>query len=60
MKAEATESPISGKRCGDVRVVAEKYAADPRSIVRWADQGLIPFGFKLGASRRWDLDGINP
>lgn len=59
MQTEATvERPI-GKRLGDVRAVAAKYACDKRSISRWADQGLIPFGIKLGALRRWDLDEID-
>lgn len=48
-----------GKRMGGVRVVAAKYGCDERSIYRWADQGLIPFGVKLGALRRWDLDQID-
>jgi predicted DNA-binding transcriptional regulator AlpA len=29
-----------------------------RTVYRLADRGLIPRGYKLGASRRWDLAEI--
>ena len=48
-----------GKRLIDKHVVAAKYDADPRSIVRWADAGVIPHGIKLGSLRKWDADEID-
>jgi hypothetical protein len=48
-----------GRRLGDVHVVAAKYSADERSIFRWADAGLIPYGVKLGSLRRWDIAEID-
>ncbi len=48
-----------GKRLIDKHAVAAKYDADPRSIVRWADGGIIPYGIKLSALRKWDADEID-
>ena len=57
----STNSPSvpHGKRLIDKHVVAAKYDADPRSIVRWADGGIIPHGIKLGSLRKWDADEID-
>ena len=55
-----TESPPPGrKRLIDVKVVAAKYDCDKRSVLRWADAGVIPFGIKLSGLRRWDVDEID-
>jgi predicted DNA-binding transcriptional regulator AlpA len=43
----------------DVRTVAKKYGVDARSVYRWADAGLIPFGIKLSSLRRWDAAEID-
>ena len=52
--------PMPPGRCLiDVKVVARKYDADERSILRWADAGRIPFGIKLGSLRRWDIAEID-
>ena len=48
-----------GKRLINKHGVAAKYDADPRSIVRWADAGIIPYGIKLSALRKWDADEID-
>jgi len=53
------QSVPHGKRLIDKHVVATKYDADPRSIVRWADAGIIPHGIKLGSLRKWDADEID-
>lgn len=57
----STNSPPvpPGKRLINKHVVAAKYDADPRSIVRWADGGIIPYGIKLGSLRKWDADEID-
>lgn len=55
-----TSAPVPpGKRLINKHGVAAKYDADPRSILRWADAGLIPRGFKLGSLRKWDADEID-
>ncbi len=43
----------------DVKIAALKYGADERSIMRWADAGIIPHGIKLGSLRKWDADEID-
>lgn len=48
-----------GRMLIDVHIVAAKYAADKRSIFRWADAGKIPYGVKLGSLRRWDIAEID-
>jgi len=58
--AAVVEQPSThGKRLINKHVVAAKYDADPRSIVRWADAGIIPHGIKLGSLRKWDADEID-
>ena len=64
LAAQSNDSAISGpmppgRFLIDVKVVALKYDADPRSIVRWADGGIIPYGIKLSALRKWDADEID-
>lgn len=49
----------AGLVMGDVKAVAAKYGVDPRSVSRWADTGLIPYGAKLSAARRWNLAEID-
>ena len=48
-----------GRKLVDVTVVAAKYDCDKRSVVRWADAGILPTGIKLGSLRRWDIDEID-
>ena len=57
----STKSPPvpPGKRLIGKHVVAKKYDAGPRSIVRWSDAGIIPHGIKLGSLRKWDADEID-
>lgn len=47
------------RRLGDVKDVATITKQSPRSVMRNADRGAMPFGFKIGALRRWDLDEIS-
>ncbi len=60
-KSDSTNAhPVPpGRILIDVHIVAAKYSADERSIFRWADAGIIPYGVKLGALRRWDLAEID-
>jgi predicted DNA-binding transcriptional regulator AlpA len=43
------------RRLGDAKAVGHVLDLSWRTVYRLADRGLIPPGFKLGASRRWDL-----
>ena len=51
---------VSGRRrrLGDVKDVAAITKQSSRSVMRNADRGAMPLGFKIGALRRWDLDQI--
>jgi predicted DNA-binding transcriptional regulator AlpA len=56
--ANSAPSP-PGRILVDVNTVAKKYGADKRSVYRFADAGIIPFGIKLGSLRKWDLAEID-
>ena len=43
------------RRLGDVKAVSQLLGYSWRTVLRHADRGLIPAGYKLGALRRWDL-----
>lgn len=51
---EATPAP----RAWDARQVGARLGCSWRHVLRLADQGLMPWGFKLGALRRWDAEEI--
>lgn len=46
------------KRLGSVRDVEAITSMDSRTVLRYADSGRMPWGYKIGALRRWDLDEI--
>jgi predicted DNA-binding transcriptional regulator AlpA len=46
------------RRLGDAKAVGRVLYLSWRTVYRLADAGKIPAGFKLGASRRWDLAEI--
>ena len=48
------ESAISNRRLIDAHQAAKLLGCSWRTVYRHADRGLIPFGCKLGALRRWD------
>lgn len=52
------ESSQTKRRLGDAGEVATILDCSERSVYRLADEGKIPFGLKLGAMRRWDLDAL--
>jgi len=54
--AQAIERPT--RRLGDAKAVGQVLDVSWRTVYRLADAGKIPPGFKLGASRRWDLTEI--
>lgn len=46
------------KRLGSVRDVEAITSMDSRTVLRYADSGRMPWGMKIGALRRWDLNEI--
>jgi predicted DNA-binding transcriptional regulator AlpA len=54
--SQAIEQPM--RRLGDAKAVGRVLDLSWRTVYRLADAGKIPSGFKLGASRRWDLAQI--
>ena len=46
------------RRLGDAKAVADCSGMSVRSVYRFADAGLMPWGVKVGALRRWDMDEI--
>jgi excisionase family DNA binding protein len=42
----------------DAKEVARRLGCSWRTVLRLADAGTIPWGVKLGALRRWNLDDI--
>ena len=46
------------RRLGKVKDVGSRLNCSWRHVLRMADQGLMPWGYKLGSLRRWDMDEI--
>lgn len=59
MKTLGNADSEQRRRLGDAKDVANITKQSARSVMRNADRGAMPFGFKLGALRRWDLDEID-
>jgi excisionase family DNA binding protein len=49
----------TGRKLGDVKIVAEKCDCSPRHVYRLADAGRMPAPLRLGSLVRWDLDAID-
>jgi predicted DNA-binding transcriptional regulator AlpA len=58
METIATASVMPRRRLGDVKAVADRSGMSVRSVYRYADAGLMPWGVKIGSLRRWDMDEI--
>jgi predicted DNA-binding transcriptional regulator AlpA len=54
-----TAGPPTVCRLLDVRAVAARCGMDERTVYRYADAGLMPWGRKVGALRRWDAEEID-
>lgn len=50
---------VTGRKLGDVNVIAAKCDCSPRHIYRLADAGRMPAPVRLGSLVRWDLDEID-
>ncbi len=46
------------RRLGDAKHVGSRLSCSWRHVLRMADRGLMPWGLKLGALRRWDMDEL--
>jgi predicted DNA-binding transcriptional regulator AlpA len=46
------------RRLIDARAVGARTGMSWRTVYRYADMGLMPFGLKVGSLRRWDADEI--
>jgi predicted DNA-binding transcriptional regulator AlpA len=42
----------------DAKQVGARLSCSWRHVLRMADRGLMPWGVKLGALRRWDAEGL--
>ena len=51
-------APIAPRRFLDAKQVGARLACSWRHVLRMADQGLMPWGVKLGALRRWDAEEL--
>jgi predicted DNA-binding transcriptional regulator AlpA len=47
------------RRLADAKQVGARLGCSWRHVLRMADRGLMPWGLKLGALRRWDLDELD-
>lgn len=58
--AQQTESTatISPRRLIDAKQLGKLLGCSERHVYRMADEGLLPWGTKLGRLRRWDLSEI--
>jgi excisionase family DNA binding protein len=55
-----TEIAVTPSRRGiDAKEVGRRLGCSWRTVLRLADQGKIPWGYKLGALRRWDSTEID-
>jgi predicted DNA-binding transcriptional regulator AlpA len=54
-----TTAPVAlPRRLGDAKQVGVITDMSWRTVLRYADAGLMPWGLKIGSLRRWDLDEI--
>ena len=49
----------AGPRLADARQVGAMLGCSWRHVLRLADRGAMPWGLKLGALRRWDLNQLD-
>lgn len=55
VESPATASP---RRLIDAKQVGQLLGCSWRHVLRLADEGVLPWGVKLGRLRRWDLSEI--
>ena len=52
------QSEVPSRRLGDCKAVGRVLGCSWRTVIRLADSGKIPPGYKLSALRRWDMAEI--
>jgi predicted DNA-binding transcriptional regulator AlpA len=55
---EGTTATPPPRRFLDAKQVGIRLGCSWRHVLRMADRGLMPWGVKLGALRRWDADQL--
>lgn len=55
----AAPAQTTGRTLGDAKAVGRKFTCHWRTILRLADSGRIPWGFKLNGLRRWDMTELD-
>jgi excisionase family DNA binding protein len=58
MSETITPSAPAQRRLSDAKEVSARLGCSWRHVLRMADRGLMPWGIKLGALRRWDMDQL--
>jgi predicted DNA-binding transcriptional regulator AlpA len=56
--SQPTTTANPARRLIDAKEVGRILGCSWRHVLRLADQGILPWGVKLGALRRWDLSEI--
>ena len=56
--SQAVDASLTVQRLGDAKQVGARTGMSWRTVYRYADAGLMPWGLKIGTLRRWDLDEI--
>ena len=59
MTTEMKPDKMTGRKLGDVNVIAKKCDCSSRHIYRLTDAGRMPAPVRLGALVRWDLEKID-
>ena len=59
MSTEMKPVITTGRKLGDVNVIAKKCDCSSRHIYRLTDAGRMPTPVRLGALVRWDLETID-
>jgi predicted DNA-binding transcriptional regulator AlpA len=58
LQTELAPAVSPARRLGDAKEVGRLLGCSWRHVLRMADEGLLPWGVKLGRLRRWDLSEI--
>ncbi len=53
-----TSAAVPSRRFLDAKQVGNRLGCSWRHVLRMADRGVMPWGVKLGALRRWDADEL--
>ncbi len=57
--SDSPAAAVPGRQLIDAEMIGRKIGCSARHCYRMADQGLMPWGLKVGALRRWDAQEID-